>query len=84
MTYMQSELPTEPPHSEAASPAARQKRPRPKSYKGQPAWKRNCKCGACPTCQDNARWERGFAKFEDPDYYTRGLHLRHSSSLAHE
>jgi hypothetical protein len=31
---------------------------------------RLCKCGACWTCGDNARWERIFAeKFEDPDYY---------------
>ena len=29
-----------------------------------------CKCGACPNCQENARWERIFQeKFADPDYY---------------
>jgi len=31
-----------------------------------------CKCGQCPQCLDNARWERIFAeKFADPDYYAR-------------
>lgn len=31
-----------------------------------------CRCGQCPQCLDNARWERIFAeKFADPDYYTR-------------
>jgi hypothetical protein len=29
-----------------------------------------CKCGRCPQCLDDARWERIFAeKFADPDYY---------------
>ena len=29
-----------------------------------------CNCGSCPTCQDNARWERVFnEKFADPEYY---------------
>jgi len=33
-----------------------------------------CTCGACPACQDEARWERIFqAKFADPDYYIRRL-----------
>ena len=33
---------------------------------------RHCKCGICPDCIDNARWERIFAaKFADPHYYTR-------------
>jgi hypothetical protein len=75
--------PTE-PTPDPALPIAAQKRPHPKSYKGQPAWRRNCKCGTCRSCLDNARWERGYAKFEDPNYYTNGLHLRHSSSLADE
>jgi len=30
-----------------------------------------CRCGRCPQCLDDARWERIFAeKFADPDYYT--------------
>ena len=33
-----------------------------------------CKCGRCPQCLDDARWERIFAeKFADPDYYARRL-----------
>jgi hypothetical protein len=32
----------------------------------------HCKCGRCPKCLDNERWERIFAeKFADPNYYTR-------------
>jgi hypothetical protein len=32
--------------------------------------RRRCKCGSCPKCQDNARWERIFhEKFEDSEYY---------------
>ena len=31
-----------------------------------------CRCGRCPQCLDNARWDRIFAeKFADPDYYAR-------------
>jgi len=31
-----------------------------------------CRCGQCPQCLDNARWDRIFAeKFADPDYYAR-------------
>ena len=34
--------------------------------------RRNCHCGHCRECQDNARWERIFAeKFADPTYYGR-------------
>ena len=34
----------------------------------------SCKCGQCRQCQENARWERIFAKkFADPDYYTSRL-----------
>jgi hypothetical protein len=41
----------------------------------------HCRCGRCPQCLDNARWERIFAeKFADPDYYTR-RHVRTSSPL---
>ena len=40
-----------------------------------------CNCGACSTCQDNARWEAIFnAKFADPDYY-KSRPLRSGSSL---
>jgi hypothetical protein len=31
---------------------------------------RRCHCGACPRCQEEARWERIFnERFADPDYY---------------
>ena len=40
-----------------------------------------CRCGRCPQCLDNARWDRIFAeKFADPDYYARRL-TRISSPL---
>jgi hypothetical protein len=33
-----------------------------------------CRCGQCRQCQENARWERIFAKkFADPDYYASRL-----------
>lgn len=42
---------------------------------------RRCRCGICPTCQDNARWERIFAeKFADPTYYS-GPVVRYESPL---
>ena len=41
-----------------------------------------CNCGICPTCQDNARWERVFnEKFADPDYYSP-REIRRGSSLS--
>ncbi len=44
---------------------------------------RRCHCGICGRCAENARWERIFdAKFADPDYYTRPLHVSHGSPLA--
>ena len=27
-----------------------------------------CKCGTCPMCLDNAKWDRVFAKFAVADY----------------
>jgi hypothetical protein len=31
---------------------------------------RRCRCGACPRCLEEARWERIFnERFADPDYY---------------
>jgi hypothetical protein len=31
---------------------------------------RRCRCGECPPCLENARWERIFEeKFADPNYY---------------
>jgi hypothetical protein len=31
---------------------------------------KRCHCGACPRCQEEARWERIFKeRFADPDYY---------------
>ena len=42
-----------------------------------------CKCGQCPQCLDNARWERIFAeKFADPNYYTRSVATHMASPLA--
>jgi hypothetical protein len=43
---------------------------------------RQCKCGTCRLCRENARWERIFqAKFADPSYYQERP-PRHGSSLA--
>jgi len=43
--------------------------------------KRNCRCGHCGDCLENARWERVFqAKFADPNYYG-GLRVRNESPL---
>jgi hypothetical protein len=40
-----------------------------------------CQCGACPNCQENARWERIFQeKFADPEYY-RPRPIRRASPL---
>jgi hypothetical protein len=40
-----------------------------------------CRCGHCPQCLDNARWERIFVeKFADPAYYTRSV-IRIASPL---
>ena len=31
---------------------------------------KRCRCGACPRCAEEARWERIFnERFADPDYY---------------
>ena len=30
-----------------------------------------CKCGGCPRCLDNAKWDRVFTRFVDPEYYNR-------------
>ena len=44
--------------------------------------RRLCTCGVCPTCLDNAKWERIYKeKFEDAGYYTH-LPGRCGSSLA--
>jgi hypothetical protein len=33
---------------------------------------KRCHCGACPRCQEEARWERIFnERFADPDYYKK-------------
>jgi hypothetical protein len=43
---------------------------------------RRCKCGVCPACLDNARWDRIFnEKFADPNYY-RKPEPRQGSSLS--
>lgn len=31
---------------------------------------KRCRCGTCPRCREEARWERIFnERFADPDYY---------------
>ena len=43
--------------------------------------RKQCQCGSCGTCLDNARWEAIFnAKFADPDYY-KARPVRGGSSL---
>jgi hypothetical protein len=54
-----------------------------KTQLAQPVQKsrRRCRCGHCPRCVDNARWERIFeAKFADPNYYSPRP-MRHESSI---
>jgi hypothetical protein len=47
-----------------------------------PQRRKNCECGQCKWCKDNARWNRIFnEKFADPAYYTQNA-VRHDSSLA--
>src|SRR5690349_4077371 len=39
-----------------------------------------CRCGQCPPCMDNAKWERIFnEKFADPLYYSERPFARGSS-----
>jgi|HubBroStandDraft_2_1064218.scaffolds.fasta_scaffold290020_1 hypothetical protein len=41
-----------------------------------------CRCGYCPRCLDNARWERIYEeRFADPSYY-RQFGIRSSSPLS--
>jgi hypothetical protein len=50
----------------------------------QKARARRCNCGACPRCEEAARWERIFqAKFEDPEYYKR-RRVPHISPLSRD
>jgi len=58
--------------------ASRQQPPRIRLRGGMPALPRRrvsrkpnrCACGVCPSCVENARWERIFnEKFADPNYY---------------
>ena len=43
---------------------------------------RRCQCGACPRCEETARWEKIFqAKFADPEYYKR-RRVSHVSPLS--
>ncbi len=56
-----------PSDSSYVAPAAKSVRPQ-------------CRCGICPKCHDNERWERIFQeKFADPYYYAR--RVRRDSSL---
>jgi hypothetical protein len=41
-----------------------------------------CKCGQCPRCLDNAKWNRAFEKFIDPTYYTRPVETVMRSPLS--
>lgn len=58
-------------------PAARSGQPRMKkaisfepTYQSPRSPAKRCRCGDCPYCRENARWERIFQeKFADPDYY---------------
>ena len=44
--------------------------------------KRQCRCGTCGPCRENARWEAIFRqKFADPDYYSSSLPVRYGSPL---
>jgi len=55
--------------------ASRVRKSRPSAAPPRPAEeqrRRPCRCGRCPECIENARWERIFKeKFADPTYYTR-------------
>ena len=67
---------------QAANPHGVQALLRPETEQKRPDRSRPCTCGACPRCQDNARWNRIFdEKFADPSYYGR-VSIRHNSSLA--
>jgi hypothetical protein len=47
-----------------------------------PKRRRNCRCGECPMCRENAQWDRIYkSKFEDPDYYSK-REPRHLSPLS--
>jgi hypothetical protein len=49
--------------------------------RGPAGRRRNCNCGYCRQCQENARWERIYSeRFADPQYYT-GPVIRRSSPL---
>jgi hypothetical protein len=57
----------------AESPPTKQAKPS--------GWASRCRCGQCPTCEHNARWERIFReKFADPEYYAPRP-VRYTSSL---
>jgi predicted nucleic acid-binding Zn ribbon protein len=44
--------------------------------------RRRCQCGTCPSCAENARWDKIFnEKFADPNYY-KAQPVRHTSSLS--
>jgi hypothetical protein len=44
----------------------------------------HCRCGHCPMCAQNARWERIFLeRFSDPTYYAPRP-VRHMSSLDYQ
>jgi hypothetical protein len=58
--------------------SSRQRQPKVRLRGGMPTSSRRavsrkqnrCACGVCPSCLENARWERIFSeKFADPNYY---------------
>jgi hypothetical protein len=64
--------PVEPPRR--SSPRMTRREPSETVYEASIAKsiRRRCRCGVCPRCQENARWERIFQeKFADPYYYSR-------------
>lgn len=68
----------------ARSTAVNEERPRRDHSARSPVLQRqrNCQCGHCRQCVENARWDRIFAeKFADPDYYAARL-PRQGSSLS--
>ena len=67
----------------AAQKQAQRPQPTPRTRMApRTARRRRCHCGACYTCQENARWDKIFnEKFADPNYY-KPQPVRHTSSLS--
>ena len=81
---MLSELPRERRRLPARRTQLPTRRTKLKEAEDVPAYsrKKQCRCGKCALCMDNARWERIFQeKFQDLGYYGRGPVIRGSSPL---